>query len=88
MDVAARNVLVHTDNLVKISDFGLVCPANPRTATARPAAHPQTQRVDPVTKCFQLKKPLKLAVRWMSADGLRPGGSKFSGTHVLRMLCC
>ena len=25
MDVAARNVLVHTDNLVKISDFGLVC---------------------------------------------------------------
>ncbi len=24
MDVAARNVLVHSDNLVKIADFGLV----------------------------------------------------------------
>lgn len=24
MDVAARNILVHTNNLVKISDFGLV----------------------------------------------------------------
>ena len=41
MDVAARNMLVHTNNLVKISDFGLVSSSTiaPHSPNRQPVAH-------------------------------------------------
>ena len=35
MDVAARNALLHTDNLVKLSDFGITRPVDPETGKFR-----------------------------------------------------
>jgi serine/threonine protein kinase len=38
MDVAARNVLLHTNNLVKLADFGITRPVDPTTGMFRQVA--------------------------------------------------
>ncbi len=76
MDIAARNVLVHTNNLVKISDFGLVPPS------LRPSR--QTQSMNPETKTFVMTSNMRLAIRWMPREAIGKAPHVFSGQRPRR----
>lgn len=76
MDLAARNVLIHTNNVIKISDFGLARKLDAETGVC---VHPRTSCVFPRpshVRCiflnrYRLDKPLKLPIPWMAFESLQ-----------------
>jgi hypothetical protein len=52
-----------------------------------PSAYLQTQRLDPITKVYQLHKNLRLAVRWMCKECLGKPPLNFSGIVALHFSC-
>lgn len=101
MDVAARNALLHTNNLVKLSDFGIVsfspgCPRFPQShglysdslLLSGWCIVPQTRPVDPETGKFRLQGQLRMAVRWMAPETLGKHPILFSGELLVVVANC